>query len=87
MRLFCTSCNENHSFTAREVERIVYALQGAVLVAADREVGWAEETPDCVKITLANSWDVEAFEEWTQANVNYRRDRNKLLYGHRGQRI
>lgn len=78
MKLYCTDCNATHDFSAGEIERIVYALQGDLADALMKADGlpWEglpEESLECLESVLGGSYDSEVYQEWTQAHVERRR--------------
>lgn len=72
MRLYCHSCNETHRFTAGEVERIVYTLQGELgdwALGGLQKVEHHEDATRCLKGLLSASHDIEEYGEYTEAGV------------------
>lgn len=79
MNLYCTSCHALHKFTATDVERIVYTLQGQLLTAAidleqhNTNVYMPTDEPDCLKAVLQSSTSIEEYGEHVDATVDVRR--------------
>jgi hypothetical protein len=76
MFIYCQECNENHWFTAGDVERILYALQAshadALCEDAKAEDPWKEMV--CFCSVLAWAGDIEAYSEMVGSCVDRRRE-------------
>ena len=79
MTLFCTCCGELHRYSPGDVERILYALQGAQADAYCEEAQGTEpfEEVACLTAWLDSSHDPEAYLEWTDGWVQRRRECQK----------
>lgn len=85
VRLYCSKCNEVHTFTRGKVERIVYALLGAAsdMVDHDHIQEWVRSVRDsewdafadvfCLVDIYASSNDSEEYGEWTDEFVAMRK--------------
>jgi hypothetical protein len=75
MILFCHECNENHYFKPKEVERIIYCMQGDrcdILGAALHTTVSREELKyhpefECLKCVLSDSYESELYAEFTSS--------------------
>lgn len=76
MLLYCFSCNRVHELSAGNAERIIYALQGGLADAEMREANKAITIPEdgvaCLMETLRDSYDAEAYGEWTNNAIESR---------------
>jgi hypothetical protein len=81
MDLYCYRCRGNHTFTARQAERIVYALTAALSVAeteAEQDRLYSGEDPflrfSCPQVHLEMADSVEGYAEHVEASVHGRRE-------------
>src|SRR3712207_625048 len=73
--LYCGGCNEVHHLTWHDVERIVYALQCALIDETVQPSGYrpyAEGEPDCLLRVLVGTHDGEVYKEWSESIVECR---------------
>ncbi len=81
MKLYCAGCNAVHTFTAGEVERIVYALQCAEVDArterngAERHEAGEDSFGNelCLDFALRYAGDTEVYYEGVENLVENRR--------------
>jgi hypothetical protein len=82
--LYCHNCNTTHEFTAGQIERLAYTLQGqyADALCSDKIAGESYQMIPCLKDTLGESWDSECYLEFTSGQVECRQ---RLGREHRAQ--
>lgn len=75
MTIYCQRCDRTHRFTAGDVERMLYTLQGALHDAKQEPdaLKYLDERGDCLKDVLRSSHHIEEYLEHTTACVDARR--------------
>ena len=73
MRLWCEHHDATHSYTAADVERIVYTLQGLRVVAEDSDPLGVPAKPLCLEGVIRLSRSAEGFDEYAESLIERRR--------------